>query len=982
MVLEYPQGGDSTPCLDNLFSARSPHRNKFFLVSRWNFPGISSCPFLLCHCWAPPAEPGPSSAPSLQPLTDTGEVPSRCPLWRLNSPSSLSLSCSQRCSIPSAPPQENYFPGAPCPSYPEEPRPVPLIPTLWNLSLSQFPIHPTAHSSKAHPSSWMLCGSPGSHSASSEGPRDPSSDPPGLRLGGVSRAGPARGEQRGHGGDPGAPRGARAKDGAGGGGAAGSNPPGPAAPHGLRGVSGGLGAALSHMPALPQVPVRFEEVALRFSRQEWDTLDEGQRELYRSVMEDCALSKPHLLLWLEREELSTMTESEPEAADVSPEPAVELARPSCSRGDGMLGAKTTEPGEGSCREPEESRNLVEESGNFIEESGNLAEEGGKPSEESGKPAEEGGSPAVPENCSTPPIPLEAAVPGDLSQPSPAPSHPLSACCREAVDQNQSPSPPTAAADTEVGIPMEVPQEEVTVEKLIVPGTSSEGPEEEKGLEQEDVKDSGNVGQGPAADVPKGPGKVDSGPEKPEKGSCVGRPAGCQRNATRELYSCPICSKRFLLKINFLIHQRSHSNSVPYVCVHCNRKFMSKKKIRRHLRAWAASGTCQPSEPEPCPSQTPCPTSQPQTQVASGTCQPPDAQVCPSQTPCLTSQPQTQVASGTCQPPDAQVCPRQVKCLTSQPQALVPNGTCQPSEPGVCPSQVLCPTSQPQMCVASGTCQGSKPEECPSWTPCPTSQPQTWAANGTCHASTPEARPNQVLCPTSQPQTWAANGLCQPSELEVCPNQTPCPSSQPQAWVANGTFQASKPEACPSHTPWPTSQPQTWAASGICQPPNQPEVCPSQTPCPASQPQALSRDRGTVWEKPSPARCPLSPGKMLYTCSECLENFSSQSFLTVHQRQHSGRHLILCPCCNWSFTCISDFVRQHWAHAGVRPHQCGICQKTFKRFYHLKVHRRTHMRQNRPLPRADPVPIPAGTVPGDGVGSQGVTSKGCCAAAGP
>ncbi|XP_039246757.1 zinc finger protein 316-like isoform X2 [Pipra filicauda] len=655
-----------------------------------------------------------------------------------------------------------------------------------------------------------------------------------------------------------------------------------------------------------------------------------------------------------------MTESEPEAADVSPEPAAEPACPSCSRADGMLGAKTTEPGEGSCREPEESGNLVEESGNLVEESGNLAEEGenpseegGNPSEESGKPAEESGSPAVPENCSTPPIPLEAAVPGDLSQPSPAPSHLLSACCWEAVDQNQSPSPPTAA-DTEVGIPMEVPREEVTVEKPVVPGTSSEGPEEEKGLKQEDVKDSGNVGQGPAADVPKGPGKVDSGPEKPEKGSCVGRPAGCQRNATREFYSCPICSKRFLLKINFLIHQRSHSNSVPYICVHCDRKFMSKKKIRRHLRAWAASGMCQPSEPEPRPSRTPC----------------------------LTSQPQTQVANGTCQPPDAQVCPRQVPCPTSQPQALVPYGTSQPSEPGVCPSQVLCPTSQPQMCVASGTCQGPKPEECPSWTPCPTSQPQTWAANGTCHPSAPEARPNQVLCPTSQPQTWAANGLCQPLELEVCPNQTPCPPSQPQAWVANGTFQASKSEACPSHTPWPTSQPQTWAASGIYQPPNQPEVCPSQTPCPASQPQALSRDHGTVWEKPSPARCPLSPGKMLYTCSECLENFSSQSFLTVHQRQHSGRHLILCPCCNWSFTCISDFVRQHWAHTGVRPHQCGICQKTFKRFYHLKVHRRTHMRQNRPLPRADPVPIPAGTVPGDGVGSQGVTSKGCCAAAGP
>ncbi|KAK2514060.1 hypothetical protein Q9233_015173 [Columba guinea] len=243
------------------------------------------------------------------------------------------------------------------------------------------------------------------------------------------------------------------------------------------------------------------------------------------------------------------------------------------------------------------------------------------------------------------VPREAtAVPADLSQPIPSPSCPLSTCYREAVNLNSSSSPPPAAG-AEVGIPVEVPREEIAAEKAAVPETPS------KGLEEEAVKDSGDDDEALVADVPEelqpvespgepmkspkepmessaepveSPGEPMKSPKEPMEssaepvespgepmksprepvessaepvespaepvhGSCVGRPAACQRNSTREkCYSCPVCQKNFLLKINLTIHQRSHSNWPPYICVHCDQSFMSKAKIRCHLREpeWA------------------------------------------------------------------------------------------------------------------------------------------------------------------------------------------------------------------------------------------------------------------------------------------------------------------------------------------------------------------------------------------------------------
>ncbi|KFQ25981.1 Zinc finger protein 777, partial [Mesitornis unicolor] len=47
--------------------------------------------------------------------------------------------------------------------------------------------------------------------------------------------------------------------------------------------------------------------------------------------------------------------------------------------------------------------------------------------------------------------------------------------------------------------------------------------------------------------------------------------------------CPECGKSFMLKINFMIHQRNHLKEGPYECHECDLSFRNKQQFLLHQR---------------------------------------------------------------------------------------------------------------------------------------------------------------------------------------------------------------------------------------------------------------------------------------------------------------------------------------------------------------------------------------------------------------
>ncbi|XP_016161677.1 PREDICTED: zinc finger protein 629-like [Ficedula albicollis] len=333
---------------------------------------------------------------------------------------------------------------------------------------------------------------------------------------------------------------------------------------------------------VPKVPVAFNDASFNFSEEEWKSLNEWQKELYRHIMKgnyeavismDAAISKPELLTRIEQgEDPNTEDQEDSEGGETPTDPSTEFFFPGPDdRSWGKYEEALAESHEGS--EEEENMEVPgtyeqpcdEEGSESLELSRSLT---GKWEEVFSSPEEEMQTSSKSQSGSAPP--QRTATGNGLRR-----------SVRRGRDLARK-EPEEAAADKGPYICCECGESFLDKQLFATHQKAHASEEACTSLERGESfrQKSKAKGQGPSRS---------KASKRPDGEKSSGFKYGFVRHQVNNMverpYTCSQCKESFSLEVSLILHQKLHTGKGdgPLTCTYCGKDFRDLSKAIRHQR---------------------------------------------------------------------------------------------------------------------------------------------------------------------------------------------------------------------------------------------------------------------------------------------------------------------------------------------------------------------------------------------------------------